>query len=311
MGRNDKIIEDAAIEWLLRQNDPGFTDWAGFETWLAAAPDHGPIYRAVAMADRAAVALLTAAPRAAPVSATPRTVPRRAWLGGGLAASLAVAAGLWAYGTQPMPFVIETAAGRPRTMTLADGTGVALNGGTRLVLDRHRPRHIVMTRGEAVFTVIHDATRPFEIVVGDATISDVGTVFNVIRTRDATEVAVAQGEVAYHQGPQHVRLSAGRSLRAVDRDTRLVIGEIEPGVIGAWRTGRLVYSGTSLTLVAEDLSRNLGLTIVASPDLAGRRFRGVISFGANREVVIGRLGPLLGVQVRRDGAVWRLSPRTG
>lgn len=308
MNRADTTIEHEALGWIIRQRETAFDDWVAFGDWLAV-PGHAEIYHELADADRDVPAMLPPAP--APVFAPRRNVGRRAWLGGAIAASLVAVLSYTVLETRADPYAIETAAGVPRNVVLTDGTQVAMNGGSRLRLDHNDRRSVTLDRGEALFTVIHNEAAPFKLTVGGASLVDVGTVFNVVRSNGATDVAVAEGEVVYNPEGEAVHLSAGRTLRIVDRDTRLVIGEIEPGVIGGWRTGRLTYADTPLALVAEDLSRNLGYRIVASPTVAQRKFRGVISFGRDREAVLARLGPLLGVAVRRDGDRWLLVDRDG
>ncbi|TRW17225.1 FecR family protein [Glacieibacterium frigidum] len=305
----DPTLHDEALDWIIRQRDPAFDAWPEFAAWLGADPARAEVYQAMADADRDLPAMLPAAPR--PQAVPARRVGRRAWLGGAVAASL-VAAGSYSFlSLRPEPYEVATAAGQTRLLVLVDGTRIDMNGATRLRLDRNDERFVELVDGEAVFTVVHNEARPFEMRVGGATLLDVGTVFNVKRHKGATDVAVAEGEVIFNPQTENIRLPGGRWLRTVDKETRLVIGEIEPGVIGAWRTGRLVYPGTPLELVAQDLSRNLGMTIEAAPAVAGRRFRGVISFGRDRQGAVARLGPLLGVQVRGAGDRWLLTDEDG
>ena len=293
--------DDVALDWLIRQRAPDFNAWEAFTAWLEADPGHAKAFEALASADRDMTALLaTARPRVAPRR------PRRAWLGGAVAASLAVVAGYTAYDRRAEPFVVETAAGEVRTMMLAGGTRLDLNGGTRLRLDHNRPREASLDRGEVLFTVAHDADRPFRVIVGDATLVDVGTVFNVTRDGGTTSVGVAEGAVIYNPGVEAVRLVAGRSLRVTDGAAQLVLADATPASIGGWRGGRLVYDGALLSEVAADLSRNLGLAVVADPAVARQRFRGVINLGGDRTRTVAGLGPLLDVRVRREGPRWVL-----
>lgn len=309
-GDSDRIRAEA-LDWIIRQHEPAFDAWEPFADWLEAAPEHAAIYHAMADADRDVPALLPRVPAPVPLPLPRRLVGRRAWLGAAIAAA-AVAAGTYTLvGLQPQPYEVATAAGETRLLMLADGSRVDMNGGTRLRLDRRDPRSVELVDGEAVFTVVHNAAQPFELAVGGATLRDVGTVFNVTRHKGTTDVAVAEGEVVFNPDVENVRLSAGRMLHSVDKETRLVIGEIEPGVVGAWRTGRLAYAGAPLRLVAEDLSRNLGMNIEAAPTVAERKFRGVISFGRDRKAVIARLGPLLGVKVQGEGDRWLLTDGSG
>ena len=301
--------DEQALGWVIRLADPGFEDWNAFEAWLAADPAHAGVYQAMAAADADAAALLKAAP--APALAPPgatRPLSRRRWIGGAVAASLALFVGYAVLPTGSAPYTVETAAGARRTVTLADGSRIDLNGGTRVTLDRKQPRFAVLDHGEAAFTVVHDDARPFRVQVGAATLLDVGTVFNVTRDGGVTTVAVAEGAVIYNPDAEAVNLSAGRTLRASDDDSRLVVGEMEAGTIAVWREGRLVYDGAPLEQVAADLSRNLGLTVSAAPEIAARPFRGVIVFGRDQDRLMAGLGPLLGVHVERRAAGWLLAP---
>ncbi len=301
-------IDAAALEWVIRLRDPGFDGWEAFESWMEADPAHARVYQAMAVVDEDMAALVAAvpAPVLRPVPVVPARRVSRAWFGGAIAASLAAITATIVVQNQPDPYLIETAAGQPRSVVLADGTRLDLNGGTQLLLDRKAPREAVLKQGEVVFTVVHDDQRPFRVSVGKASLLDVGTVFNVARTGPRTTVAVSEGAVVFNPDAEAVRLPAGRSLRAVDGAGSIVLANTAPATIGSWRTGQLVYDGAALADVAADLVRSTGLVIVADPAVAERKFRGVISLGDNRRALPAGLGPLLGVRVVADGAGWRL-----
>lgn len=312
------MINDAALDWVIRLRDPDFDGWEAFETWLAADPSHADAYQAMAVADADIAPLLEAVPApATPAVARPlasimpprRQVSRR-WFSGAIAASVAAAVGFAVLQSRPEPYVIETPAGMPRSVVLADGTRAELNGGTRLLLDRREPRRAELAQGEVVFTVVHDASRPFSVAVGEATLLDVGTVFNVTRSGPLTTVAVSEGAVVFNPDREAVRLPAGRTLRAVDGAGTIIVAEASTATMGSWRQGRLFYDGAPLADVAADLSRNLGLVITADAAIAGRPFRGVITLERSRAAPPPGLGPLLGVRVVQDGTRWRLAAET-
>ena len=306
MAHDHDSLDEQALGWVIRLRDPMFDDWETFEGWLAADPAHAETYQAIAVADADMAALLETAPKPAPLRQN-GMLSRRRWIGGAVAASLALMVGYAVLPPGSDPYAIEAAAGTPRSVTLADGSRIDLNGGTRVTLDRKQPRFAVLDRGEATFTVVHDDARPFSVKVGAATLLDVGTIFNVTRDAGVTTVAVAEGAVIYNPQAEAVNLTAGRTLRAADGDSRLVVGEMEAGTIAVWREGRLVYDGAPLAQVAADLSRNLGIAVTATPDVAARPFRGVIVFGRDRDTVMAGLGPLLGVRVQRGADGWILA----
>lgn len=64
----------------------------------------------------------------------------------------------------------RTAVGERKTVALPDGSGIELNTDTELTVRlSERARAVRLTRGEALFTVVHDERRPFEVFAhGDA-----------------------------------------------------------------------------------------------------------------------------------------------
>ncbi len=305
-------MEEAALDWVIRQRDPGFDGWEDFEAWLSADPAHAEAYHRMAIADQDMAELVKAvpaAPKLPPLRAVPepRHITRRAWMGGAIAASVAALVGVAMIERGPSTYPIETAPGARRTVDLADGSSITLNGGTRVILDHKDPRHATLERGEALFDVVHDDAAPFKVDVGGARLVDVGTRFNVLREGKTTAVQVAEGAVIYNPDSEAVRLDAGRALKAVDGDTHLQLAAVSPASVATWREGRLIYDGQTMADVAADLARWSGQPVRADPAVAGQRFRGVLSLGAQDDIV--RLAPLLQVDVRRDASGWILAPR--
>jgi transmembrane sensor len=305
-----------AIDWVIRLRDPATADWAGFTAWLEADPANNPAYEAVALADSDMVDLVGVAP---PVVASPSSNdnqpisrPRRMLLGWGAAAAALLA------GVVAMPLlqrdagerVVQTAAGERQSVTLDDGTRIDLNGDTRMVLTKQDDRLAQLDRGEATFTVVHDASNPFVVKVGDSRFQDVGTVFNVVRADNITRVEVAQGLVLYNPDKEAVTLKPGQSLHIADGEPVAQVGNVDLAAVASWRDRRLVYRNMPLSGVASDLSRNLGLTVKAAPDIAARPFSGVILLNGNRTEIKTRLAALLDVSVVDAGnASWRLASR--
>lgn len=303
-------MEVAALDWVIRLRDPAFDGWEEFEAWLAADPAHAEAYHRLAVADAEMGDLLAnAPPPSRPTSAAPprRSLSRRTWLGGALAASVAALVGIGMIDRQPALYQIQTAPGERRTVTLDDGSRIAMNGGTVITLDRKNPRLATLDRGEALFDVVHDEEALFKVAVGDATLVDVGTRFNVLREGKTTAVQVAEGAVIYNPDSTAVRLDAGRTLRAIDGDALLAVGNISPSSVAGWKEGRLIYDGQTMAEVAADLSRWSGQPVEADPRVADQRFRGVLSLADGEDIV--RLAPLLDVDVHKRGQIWILAPR--
>lgn len=302
------ILREEAIGWAIRLNERDFDDWAGFAAWLEADPAHAPAYDAIASAaEQADEALRLPPARIAPEPPVARPVRWRRQAGGGLVAAVLVGAVGWGMASfLPARYAIETRPGEARTVSIGTAT-IALNGGTRLMLDRHDPHRATLDRGEALFDVRHDAAHPFTVHVGDGEVRDVGTRFDVTRDGDTTRVAVAEGTVLYNPGRETVRLDAGQALSTADASPRLGITPVSAADVGGWRERRLSYRQASLATVAADLSRGLGVAIVATPEVAAQRFTGAIAYGGDRARFLADLGPLLDADVKHDHDRWLLT----
>lgn len=311
----DRRRTDQALEWVRLVHDPAFADWAGHIAWLEADPANAVAFdEAALMIDDATEGL--ASPRIVPrpVNDNPPAADhaerprRRRWAA---VVGFAVAAGVAAIVAIPSlihgdtaPREIVTAAGEHRTIALADGTTVALNGDSRLTLDPATPRLATLERGEAYFTVVHDAAHPFEVRSGDALFRDVGTQFDIVRDAGATEIAVREGAVLFDPAGTAVRIDGGHAMRI--RADSATLRPIAADTVGGWRSGRLTYRDASLTDIAADVARAIGEPVAVAPELAQRRFSGVVVIDPDHALTVRRLGAVMGIALHREGSGWRM-----
>ena len=299
--RMTREMEEQAIAWVIRTRDPGFADWEAFAAWLEASPDHARLYDELMQADAQIAGHLAGQP--APRPAAPL---RRRWaiVGGAVAAALALFAVALPMLTGPgfAPQAIASRPGQKLTVRLADGSRIDLNGNTRLVLDG--PRHARLDHGEALFTIVHDRDRPFEVKSGDAVVRDVGTTFNLVRAPQSFTATVSEGEIVFNPDRENVSLRAGREIR--EEGDRLLVTSADPAQVGGWREGRLIYRGVTLRRIAGDLSRGLGLPVTVARTVSERPFSGIIQLEGSGEDALRSAAAIMGVQVRRSGNVWML-----
>src|SRR3546814_363727 len=108
--------------------------------------------------------------------------------------------------------------------------------------------------------VVHRDDDPFVVETGGAKIVDLGTAFNVVRRDRQTSVAVSEGIILYNPDRDKVRLVAGKGIEARDGDrTPPVVRGVDVANVGGWRSALIVYNGTPLSVVAEDLKRAAGM----------------------------------------------------
>lgn len=306
---NPSLLDEAAT-WVVRTRDPAFRDWETFTLWLEADPARNEAYGAALDAHDAAGLLVNA-----PVEPAEPVVlaGRRRWpfAGAAMAAALAGVIGTPFLLDRHDRYTVATGAGEQRAVRLPDGSVIAMNGDTRITLDRKAPRLARLDAGEASFSIVHDDADPFVVEAGGTKIQDVGTTFNVVRHADATDVAVARGAVVYDPKGAGVKLTAGRTLHDPDRGP-IEIGDAPREAIGAWRRGRLIYRDAPLGVVAGDLARATGDRIVLDPALAARSFTGTIELrGVDRAQLPGRLARLAGARAQHVAGGWRLMPEGG
>lgn len=92
--------------------------------------------------------------------------------------------------------VLTTTIGEQRAVRLPDRSVVQLNTDSRVEIHFSKAvREVRLLRGEALFSVEHDATRPFRVHTEQVTLEAIGTQFNVRRGTD-TIVSVIEGRVA-------------------------------------------------------------------------------------------------------------------
>ncbi|RZJ89700.1 MAG: iron dicitrate transport regulator FecR [Brevundimonas sp.] len=306
MSAADKMIERDALDWLVRVNDPDFAGWDAWEAWLAADARHAETYWRLAEAEGDAVDALKGAPvRRAPVIRRGFALPRRAVMAAAVGV-LAIGLGWIGWSARPQPWLIEAAPGEQRTVTLDDGSRVVLDGATQLALDRRNPRDVTLRTGRALFEVEHDETRPFLVQVGETTLTDLGTIFDVTRLQDGARVSVSEGQVQVDAGASRTVLNPGDSVVASPRGLERRSVDIDG--MDDWREGRLSWNNERLDVVAQDLGRALNRAIAVSPELAARRFSGSLNTRGTAATQKSRLELLLGVSVVDDGEGWRLEP---
>ncbi len=305
---------EEAIGWRIRLSDPAASDeqWAEFTDWLEVDPANADAYDAIALADKdlsETIAITKADPQNPHNDNVP--VPAKWYQRRGLqvvAASVAVA--LLA---SPMLLprrdldTYETRPGETREIALSDGSQIAMNGGTRLLLDGKSNRFARLEKGEAVFTIRHDASNPFVVESGNATLQDVGTVFNVRQDDGSLEVSVANGAVRYNPKAEAVTVAAGNKLQVSKARPVPVISKANPATVAGWRQGQLSYQDAPLSAVAVDLSRAVGDKVTISSNLGNRRFTGVIRVEKDRKLLFRRLEGLLGVRAQHNATGWLLT----
>ncbi len=141
------------------------------------------------------------------------------------------------------------------SVILFDGSIVWLNENAELSYpSQFADLRKVELKGEAFFNVTRDEKRPFIIEMSDASVSVLGTTFNIRQDQSETLVSVATGlvEVVEKSSKQKALLKAGYSA-LVSEKTLTAFATIDPN-FNSWNTGTFVFSNTPVEKVVDDLN---------------------------------------------------------
>lgn len=209
-------------------------------------------------------------------------------------AAVAVMAFLWhGYGVQ----TYSTGVGEQHTAKLDDGSFVTLNTNTVIEADfSEHTRNVRLIRGEALFVVEHDSTRPFWVRAGDAAVRAVGTEFAVRRRAESTDVSVVEGvvQVTTLDAPAGADPSAPAATQSTLSPTaqaplRLAAGEeakvssgrviksAHPSVENSlsWRQRRLKFLNAPLSQIADEFNRYNKVQVIVEGAARQKTFSGV------------------------------------
>lgn len=263
-------IEGIAARWLQLKADRSFTDAEADELalWLAQSHRHADVFERLSRA-WSSEAVWTALAALADEERQPKPRRWRAWArGAGAGLSLAALALVVLY-RPPAGSVFgayATATAQLRTIELAEGSQLNLNGETQVSVrfDR-RSRVIELTQGEISIKVAQER-RPLQVVADGATITAVGTAFNVDRRDQEIAVFVQEGVVAVARGDlAPVRVAAGQAVRVTDAGIMSAPADF---AAAAWAQGTVATSGMSIRDLAHALSRYTEKEIVVAPTIA-------------------------------------------
>ena len=181
------------------------------------------------------------------------------WPGLAMAAVLVLAIGAAFFHPLYSPQTFRTGIGEQHFVTLDDGSTISINTDTELTVHfSSGSRKIVMKRGEANFTVAHDADRPFEVYAADGVTRAIGTAFNVLINKNRVSIAVMEGvvEVASAGGENTpiTRLQVGDAVDYLPAGA-MPVRRANLKRIRAWEEKKIYFEETSLGQMVAEYNR--------------------------------------------------------
>lgn len=302
-------VRDDAARWFVRLQEPAVDveEYRRFEAWLDEHPQHRDEFQ-VLQGLWTATDLVPAARLQALCETPPARSKRRPMVRYAVAASvLAVALGLGLFSglNHPSTYTAEfsTALGERRHVALPDGSVIDLNSRSRVqVRFEKNQRGIELTEGEAMFSVEHDASRPFVVEAGSGKVTVTGTRFDVRRDSAQTRVAVEQGTVKVQSldaaDSDFVSLTAGLGSHIDAQGNVAAAYAVNPAELTAWRSGKLVFNNASLAQVAAEVSRYREKPLTVGNDKVGNLRLTSVFKSDNTDALLKALPSILPVAVR-------------
>lgn len=242
-----------------------------------------------------------------------RRRPARLWLGGVAAALVGVGLTL-TYLLYWAPQTIRTGTSERREVTLADGSVVRVSPKTTLrVRFTEHERAVLLSRGNAVFRVAKDRSKPFLVETDRARVRAVGTEFGIEQEADGVVVTVEEGRVAVVQPwagtgsaptlgtPPQIEVSLGADQQVVvpQAGPMGLIRKVDSRRELSWADGRLVFDKSSVAEVVQRFNRFNRIQIrIGDTKLAARPVSAVFD-ASDPEAFIAFLESVANVRVLR------------
>lgn len=303
-------VAEQAAQWLVVLQSAGPTENAAFMKWLKASPLHvhemlvasrvREVLGAIPVEKRLDLEALAARAQSnsnistigTPLAMSAPTGKRRSFswqrvvVAAVLLLTLAVGTGWFARERLYDGDTYFTKRGEQRVISLSDGSVVWLNTDSRMYVQYNgQSRDIVLEKGQALFQVQHDVTRPFRVHASSTVVQAVGTQFDVRLFDSHTLVAVVEGAVEVSSAESNngslvpaatSRVTAGESASIAADGLVEKTMDLDAKAVTAWRMQRLIFQDTPLVIIVSEFNRyNAGPRLrVEGEHLQARQFDG-------------------------------------
>ena len=271
-------IDEAAARWFLRMREPDIAahEQTTFEKWLLSSPTHQRAYAEFAntweqtQSQDNLQKLVNAVKQKTTLDQSKRgnkLNKHLANLAMGCFIGVLALLGFNQYQVWQAAPVMQMAANNPvgqiTTQTLEDGSRITLSANSDMQVTYYRnQRHVSLLRGEAIFEVTKDQTRPFIVETENAKVTVLGTRFAVNKLSNLVRVSVDHGrvQVESHQPQGRLVLSNGQVAEIATLQSPQIVARSAANAF-SFAQGKLVFDRANLAELAETLSRYRAMPI--------------------------------------------------
>jgi transmembrane sensor len=168
--------------------------------------------------------------------------------------------------------VWEADSSQPRTIALGDGSVIRITPGGRLTRLKAGPERRFTLVGKAFFAVAHDPEHPFVVEVGDVSVRDLGTRFEIDPDSGRVRTVVLEGQVSVSNTHGSVTVDEGGVAVAPPDGPTTVEYRKDVEDLLDWPGGVLIFQATPLNQVAHEVGLHFGRVVtVQDSSIASRR----------------------------------------
>lgn len=205
---------------------------------------------------------------------------------------------------------VTTENGRKRTVVLADGSLVTLNGNSSISFNMTDSARELQLDGEAYFDIAHDARKPFYVKTSKIQIRVLGTIFNVksYADEDRVETTLVEGKVTVKNlGSEgnEIEMLPNEQVVFHKATAYLVKTSAEAEQKTAWRSGNFFFEDEPAEVIFSELEKWYNVKIILGEQQKNCHF----SMNIGEESVSDVLGffeKTTNVKVINEGNVYRL-----
>ncbi|HEX6866718.1 MAG TPA: FecR family protein [Caulobacteraceae bacterium] len=280
-------VRAEAAAWVARLQGPNRDAEAerAFRRWMEADPAHAAAF------DRATAVWEGIGGAAAGMDVGPgevaRQKTRRRAMATMMAATLVAVGGGWLALRDP---VYVTKVGEQRSVRLEDGSLLALNTDTKVVVHYTKgERDLRLLRGEAQFDVAKNPDRPFIVTAEGQQVRALGTSFVVRDEGKTISVTLLEGKVTVSPAADAptANVASAKPVLLAPGDRVKVGGTTAPQIdrprlqaVTAWRAGEVLLDDTPLPEAIAEMNRYSETPLrLEGEDLASLRVSGIFRSG--------------------------------
>ena len=177
------------------------------------------------------------------------------------------------------------------TITLPDSSKVVLNADTRIsyAYNFEQATRTLTLEGEAFFEIHRDEDRPFIVQAQEATLTVLGTTFNVRAYPDDRHVdaTLVEGSLEVGVGKSVNLLKPGQQINIKESAIAKMAHDVDVQLVTAWIDGKLQVESISFAEFAVVLERTFKVNIaIRNEVLKNKRFTGKFDKGENLDQII-------------------------